>query len=78
MYLRHVTKVRRLKRLERCAWLARVREDGLALSRAPERFRDDERIVLAAVRTNGHALHHASERLRDDREIVLAAANARR
>ena len=46
---------------------------GVALSHAPERFRDEKSVVLAAVEHTGLTLQIVSDRLRDDFDVVLTA-----
>ena len=56
---------------DRAAVLEAVREDGFALARAPEKFRNDEEIVRAATQHAPRALKYASDELRANRELVL-------
>ena len=56
---------------DRDAVLEAVREDGFALARAPEKFRNDEEIVRAATQHAPRALKYASAELRANRELVL-------
>ena len=59
--------------LERELTLKAMVKNGLVLSLASDRMRDDRELVLRAVRKHGSALQFASARLRDDKEVVLAA-----
>ena len=52
--------------------LQAVKQDGLSLNIASNRFKDDFKIVLAAVKQNGLALQFASDKLKDNYDIVLA------
>ena len=57
--------------------LKAVREDGwnlyFAVEKAPEKWQDDQEVVLAAVEQDGRTLQFASLRLRSVPEVVLAA-----
>ncbi len=50
-----------------------VLSDGLSLRDVPERYRDDDEIVVTAVTNSGWELRYASERIRDDKNIVQLA-----
>lgn len=48
---------------------------GVALSHAPEKYRDEKSVVMCAVEHTGLTLQIASERLRNDFDLVLTAVS---
>ena len=50
-----------------------MKENGISLNSASERYKDDNALVIEAVKQNGLALVSASERLKDDKALVMAA-----
>eukprot|EP00971_Amphidinium_carterae_P124502 2466388-Amphidinium_carterae.1 len=62
--------------MEREMVLAQVKDDGMALAHAGEKWSGDPEIVRTAVMSNGAALSEAAENCRNDPEIVLTAVQS--
>ncbi len=61
------------KNADKPTMLKSVKKNGIYLSLANDKLKDDRDIVLEAVRNIGWSLEYASEKLKDDKDIVLEA-----